>query len=54
MPEDYLDYVHDIDLSELAPDAGLKAALARSAGPALCLHQWLPPTMPRAFWTGWA
>jgi len=30
--EDYLAYVHDIDLGDLCPDAGLKAALARLPG----------------------
>lgn len=30
--EDYLGYVHDIDLGDLGPDAGLKAALARLPG----------------------
>jgi putative hydrolase of the HAD superfamily len=31
-PEDYLHFVHDIDLSSLAPDAGLAAALERLPG----------------------
>jgi len=30
--EDYLNYVHDIDLGDLAPDPALKAALARLPG----------------------
>jgi len=30
--EDYLDYVHDIDLGDLGPDPALKAALARLPG----------------------
>src|SRR5689334_15067131 len=30
--EDYLNFVHDIDLGELAPDADLKEALARLPG----------------------
>jgi putative hydrolase of the HAD superfamily len=30
--EDYLSFVHDIDLGDLKPDAGLKAALARLPG----------------------
>jgi hypothetical protein len=39
--EDYLRFVHDIDLGELAPDAGLKTALERLPGTAFCFHQWL-------------
>jgi putative hydrolase of the HAD superfamily len=31
-PDDYLDYVHDIDLSGLAPDPGLIAAVERLPG----------------------
>jgi putative hydrolase of the HAD superfamily len=31
-PEDYLHFVHDIDLSSLGPDTGLTAALARLPG----------------------
>ena len=31
-PDDYLHYVHDIDLSELGPDAALSAAIARLPG----------------------
>ncbi len=31
-PEPYLDFVHDLDLSDLAPDPGLAAALARLPG----------------------
>jgi putative hydrolase of the HAD superfamily len=31
-PDDYLAYVHDIDLSSLAPDPGLVAAVARLPG----------------------
>ncbi len=31
-PEDYLHYVHDIDLSELAPDANLATAIAALPG----------------------
>jgi putative hydrolase of the HAD superfamily len=31
-PDDYLDFVHDIDLSPLAPDAALTAAVSRLPG----------------------
>ena len=42
-PEPYLDFVHQIDLSDLQPDAGAGLRHRKIAGPPLCLHQWLRP-----------
>ena len=46
-PDDFLEYVHDIDHSPVEPDPALAAAIARAAGAEVHPHQRLAARMPR-------
>ena len=46
-PDDFLEFVHEIDHSPLLPNPNWRDAIEKSSRPQAHPHQWHPQSMPR-------